>query len=157
MPTVGVFAAIFDEQGRILCVKQTGAPGRWSTPGGRMEKGESPLEALAREVEEETGLVIRPLRLIGVYAAPFRNDLALSFEVEIAERRPWQPNAEIAEHGWFAREALPQPMRAWTRARIEDAFDGQTGVMRVFSSKTDRQGDIVPMLLGDGLEKLAAG
>jgi 8-oxo-dGTP pyrophosphatase MutT (NUDIX family) len=58
VPTLGVFAVIFDEAGRLLCVRLNYASKRWTTPGGRVETGESPLEALKREVLEETGLSI---------------------------------------------------------------------------------------------------
>ena len=50
MPTLGVFAAIFDDIGRILCVRMNYAMQAWTTPGGRVEQGESPLAALKREV-----------------------------------------------------------------------------------------------------------
>lgn len=158
MATIGVFAAIFDVQGRILCVRQADATGRWSTPGGGVEKGETPVEALLREVTEESGYVIRTRRLIGVYAAPFKNDLALSFEAQIIGQVAWRPTREIAEIGWFARENLPSPMRAWTHARIQDAFDRKSGILRVFRSKSDRVGDILPALLDDDfLDRAAAG
>lgn len=54
-------AVIRDEGGRILVVrrKHPPAPGSWSLPGGRIEPGETPSEAAAREVLEETGLVVR--------------------------------------------------------------------------------------------------
>ncbi len=149
MATIGVFAALFDEQGRILCVRQADAAQRWSTPGGGVEKGEAPMEALFREVAEESGYLVRARRLIGAYAAPFKNDLALSFEVEIVGQIGWKPTREITEIGWFARNALPSPMRAWTYARIQDAFDGKSGILRVFRSKSDRAGDILPALLDD--------
>src|SRR6266853_970346 len=56
MPTLGVFAAILDNSGRILCVRMNYATRAWTTPGGRVEPGESPLDALKREVLEESGL-----------------------------------------------------------------------------------------------------
>jgi 8-oxo-dGTP pyrophosphatase MutT (NUDIX family) len=56
MPTLGVFAAIFDDSGRILCVRMNYATRAWTTPGGRVEVGESPFAALRREVLEESGL-----------------------------------------------------------------------------------------------------
>jgi 8-oxo-dGTP diphosphatase len=55
MPTLGVFAAILDDGGRILCVRMNHATHAWTTPGGRVEPGESPLDALKREVLEESG------------------------------------------------------------------------------------------------------
>jgi 8-oxo-dGTP pyrophosphatase MutT (NUDIX family) len=65
-PAVGVDAAIFDESGRLLVVQRTDT-GDWCLPGGAVDVGESPSSAVAREVREETGLVVRAKRLIGVF------------------------------------------------------------------------------------------
>jgi 8-oxo-dGTP diphosphatase len=134
MTTVGVFAAIFDNERRILCVKRAYGPQNWTTPGGRMESGESPIAALEREVLEETGYVIRAGRLLGAYAATFKDDLVLSIEAEIIGREAWESNAEIAEVGFFAQDVLPQPMHPFTAARIRDAFEGRTGIIRVLET-----------------------
>ena len=77
MPTVGVFAAIFDAQGHILCVKLNYGRLSWMTPGGRVEAGESPVAALIREIHEESGYHAQVERLVGVYAAPFKDDSAM--------------------------------------------------------------------------------
>jgi len=65
VPCVG--AVIKDDTGRLLLVKRGHEPGKglWSIPGGRVEAGESDAAALVREVREETGLAVRPGRLIG--------------------------------------------------------------------------------------------
>lgn len=135
MPTVGVFAAIFDGQGRILCVKQNYGPRKWTTPGGRMEKGETPVQTLIREVREETGYGVRPLRFIGVYSAAHKNDLVLSFEAEIVDDERTATDDEIAEMGFFAQDELPQPMTQGASARLRDAFAGVAGVMRILNTK----------------------
>ena len=132
MPTVGVFAAIFDEHNRILCVKRAYGPQNWTTPGGRMESAESPVEALEREVEEETGYVVQATRILGVYSATFKDDLVLSIEAKIVSRREWHPSEEISELGFFTQDELPEPMHSSTLARVRDAFAGTTGIIRVF-------------------------
>ena len=60
-PTV-VAAIIFDKEGRILVSQRSLNsnlyPGKWQVPGGKVEKGENCLDALKREVKEETDLEI---------------------------------------------------------------------------------------------------
>jgi ADP-ribose pyrophosphatase YjhB (NUDIX family) len=50
MPTLGVFAAIIDDDRRILCGRMNYGTRAWTTPGGRVDYGESLLGALKREV-----------------------------------------------------------------------------------------------------------
>lgn len=64
-PCVGGLA--YDASGRLLLVLRANDPGRgrWSVPGGRVEAGEDDAAAVVREMREETGLDVRPGRLIG--------------------------------------------------------------------------------------------
>ena len=64
-PLVGVGAVIVDK-GRVLLVRRGTEPmkGHWSLPGGLLELGEGVLDAVVREVREETGLIVDPLGLI---------------------------------------------------------------------------------------------
>ena len=64
-PIVGVGAVVVD-QGRVLLVQRGREPskGKWSLPGGVLEVGESLTEGVAREVQEETGLVVESVELI---------------------------------------------------------------------------------------------
>src|SRR5215213_9900677 len=62
-------AHVFDAAGRLLLVRQR--EGRvWSTPGGLIEPDERPADAAVRELWEETGLLLRPERLLGLYGGP---------------------------------------------------------------------------------------
>lgn len=61
-----VTGIVYDERGRILLVHQRdGAV--WSTPGGAIEPDETPADAVVREMWEETGLKVRPRRILGVF------------------------------------------------------------------------------------------
>ncbi len=132
MTTLGVFAAIFDEDHRILCVRRAYPPYNWTLPGGRVEENESPIDALVREVAEETGCDVHPGGLVGVYAAPFKDDLVLFFECILRSRGEWRPDAEIAEVSFMPADGSPHDLSSRTRARIDDAFAGVRGVVRVF-------------------------
>jgi 8-oxo-dGTP diphosphatase len=131
MPTLGVFAAIIDDDGRILCVHMNYATRAWTTPGGRVEPGESPFAALRREVLEESGLEVVEDGLVGVYAKPMKDDLVLFFRTRVVGRNQWQPNDEISEMGYFGRDELPESMGLGARTRILDALDGVAGIVRV--------------------------
>jgi ADP-ribose pyrophosphatase YjhB (NUDIX family) len=67
-PILAVSAVVFDDAGRVLVVERGKPPGEglWSVPGGRLEPGESIAGAVAREVREETGLVVTVGPLVAV-------------------------------------------------------------------------------------------
>src|SRR5690242_15704838 len=64
-----VSAVIFDRRRRLL-LQQRSDGGQWGLPGGSVEIGESVSDAVVREVREETGLMVTPRRLVGVYSDP---------------------------------------------------------------------------------------
>ena len=135
MSTLGVFAAIFDNQQRVLCVRLNYAAHGWTTPGGRVEPGESPIKALEREVLEEAALEVAVGELLGVYSKPQQDDLVLSFAARIIREHPWHPNEEIAEKGYYLPTDLPTPMTVAARLRILDAASGRAGVFRVVTDE----------------------
>lgn len=74
VPLVGV-GAIIIEDSRVLLVKRAHPPlqAEWSIPGGVLEVGELVREAAIREAREETGLVVEPSELLGVYDRVLRD------------------------------------------------------------------------------------
>lgn len=121
---------IFDDDAQLLCVRMNYANKNWTTPGGRVERGEKPSKALEREVREETGFNVSVGDLIGIYAKPYEDDIVLSFEAHILSREEWKPNEEITEVRWFPSHALPKEMTKVVEIRIKDAFSGKRGVYR---------------------------
>ncbi len=98
-----------------------------------MEPGESVVEAARREVEEETGVVVRVGRLIGVYSSPETQVVAYSngdrvqavnlcFEAYAEGTGTLSTPEETLATGYFAPDALPTPLVPIHVFRIEDAL-----------------------------------
>jgi|SRR6185312_13381431 len=127
--TLGVRAMIVDEAGRIFLIKHSYVDG-WHLPGGGVETGETMLEALRREVQEEGNIeIVGTPALHGVYfnrRVSRRDHVALFVVREFRQIAPPQPGREIVAHGFFERAALPDDATSGTRARIAEVFDGAT-------------------------------
>ena len=67
--------ALWIRRGRVLLVRRARPPyrGQWALPGGFVELRETVEAAVARELQEETGLSARPWKLVGVYSGPDRD------------------------------------------------------------------------------------
>ena len=103
-------AVITDARGRVLLLKHRFRPGiGWGMPGGFMEIGEQPEEALRRELREEVGLEIEDMSVFKTRA--FRN----ARQVEIVFRcrargETEQLSYEIKRLAWFAPNQLPKEL-----------------------------------------------
>ncbi|OOE12423.1 NUDIX hydrolase [Fictibacillus arsenicus] len=132
MPSVGVFAAIFDQYNRILLVQIKYGSRNWTLPGGHLEANESPIYGVKREVLEETSYIIDVSHLISTYSAPIKDDLVLLFRATIIGQQNWATNDEIEEFGFFPKEQLPLQLHSWNRKRIEDAFQNLKSNLCIF-------------------------
>lgn len=132
MPTVGVFAAVFDKNNRILCVKINYGSGKWTLPGGHLENNESPYDGVKREVLEETGYIVDIENLISVYSAPQKDDIVFLFKARIKGKIEWEPNSEIQQIEFFERDALPSQIHQWNIKRINDAYDNKISNLWIF-------------------------
>jgi len=89
--------AVWIRGGQVLLVQRGRPPfrGAWALPGGFVEPGESVESAVVRELREETGLVARPVELIGVYSTPGRDPRGPTASVVFrVTGRPGRPHGQ---------------------------------------------------------------
>lgn len=113
-----VIVAVSDGE-RLLLGRQPGwVPGRWSVLAGFVEPGETPEQAVVREVHEETGVRVRDCRYLAAQPWPFPGSLMLGY---IARGEPDLPriDGELEAARWFTREEVGQAL-----ARGDDASGG---------------------------------
>jgi 8-oxo-dGTP pyrophosphatase MutT (NUDIX family) len=131
--TVGVRAVVLDRQNRVFLIKHSYTTG-WHLPGGGVEVGETLLEALKRELMEEGNIEITASpALHGVFFHPVysrRDHVTIYVVREFQQTSAPQPNREIADHGFFAPDALPPDTTSGTRARIEEVLSGRESTER---------------------------
>jgi 8-oxo-dGTP diphosphatase len=132
-----VSAHVFDADGRMLLVRQRDG-GVWSTPGGLVEPDERPADAVVREAWEETGLLVRPERVVGVFGGPecvvryAHGDEAqyviVAFACAVVGGAP-RPDGEETEavRYWSAGEAAALPLAPWLRAVLPLVYAGAAG------------------------------
>lgn len=95
----------------------------WALPGGALEDDEQPPQAAVREVEEETGIKARPVRLIAVYYWPDDTDGRLLFSFRcLQEGGELQTSTESPRTGFMPATPPPAPMLAMHRDRLERAL-----------------------------------
>lgn len=103
-------AVITDGRGRVLLLKHRFRPGTgWGMPGGFMETGEQPEEALRRELREEVGLEVEKVKLLATRAFQKPRQVELVFTAQ-ALGDPEQLNYEIQKAAWFLPNELPQEL-----------------------------------------------
>ena len=131
-----VSAIVVDRDGRVLLARRKSDPdaGRWDTPGGFLEEGEEPLEALRRELREETGLEVQPGSFLGTYMDTYGEGpeagtvLNLVWEATIVSGE-MHADDDVSELRWFPPEDLPDEdelafrwvapfLREWAEERL---------------------------------------
>jgi 8-oxo-dGTP diphosphatase len=113
-PFLAVSAAIVRD-GRVLVARRARGPalGIWTMPGGVVEAGETLIEALVREIAEETGMVVEPVALAGHREVVVRDDdkrvsrhfVIMCFATRWISGEP-QLNDELSEARWLKPEEL---------------------------------------------------
>jgi ADP-ribose pyrophosphatase YjhB (NUDIX family) len=66
-PKIDIWAVLFREGPEILLIREKVDNGKWTLPGGWADIGYTPFEVAAKEAYEETGLIVKPLRLLALF------------------------------------------------------------------------------------------
>lgn len=131
-PKVGIGAVVFNEQDELLLIKRT--EGNWFVPTGWADIGYAPAQVAAKEVREETGMLVTPLRVIGVYDVarwwrknvnPYFYSIMFYCRLDGGELEPHPVETQGA--GFFSLDALPQPMYRKRPDWIDHAWAAHQG------------------------------
>ncbi len=134
-------AIIRDEASRVLLIRRGDGRG-WSLPGGLIEPGERVADSIVREVREETGLEVEPVRVVGVYSDPTFTHItypngdqvhfvSTTFECRVVGGELRADGQESLEVAYFSPDALPDRIVCDHAIRIQDALSGcQAAVFR---------------------------
>jgi ADP-ribose pyrophosphatase YjhB (NUDIX family) len=97
-----------NEAGEVILILRGFEPGRglWAQPGGFLEVDETPTEGAVRETLEETGLVVAPGEIVGLYARLEAAVVVLAYEARIVGGE-MRTSPEALEVRAFAPEAIP--------------------------------------------------
>lgn len=130
-PAPTACALVVDGDGRLLLARRAYDPdaGLWDLPGGFIEEDEEPLDALVRELREETGLEIEPLEHLGIWTDRYGDDpgaartLNLYWTARVVGGKE-RADDDVSELGWFAPADLPPPAQLAFRnvALVIDAW-----------------------------------
>jgi 8-oxo-dGTP diphosphatase len=105
--TVTAGAVVVNEEGRVLLLEHRFRTGSgWGIPGGFIEKGEQPEEALRRELREEVGLELESAELVFIRTLKKPSQIEIIFRCR-ARGSTGRKNIEIKSAEWFALDHFP--------------------------------------------------
>ena len=119
--TVTAGAVIFNDKREVLLLKHRFRAGSgWGLPGGFMEQGEQPIEALRRELREEIGLELDDVEVFAARSFRKPKQVEVLFRAR-ANARVKSLTIEVERAEWFALDSLPKGLPRDQRVYIERA------------------------------------
>lgn len=132
--TPSVFVAARDDRGHLLMVRR-GDSGAWEFPGGRVDVGESAVDAAVRETVEESGVLVRITGVVGLFTDPahvvvsatgeVRQQFVLCLNAWALRGEPVPDLHETIDAAWFGPADVAElPMELGARRWVERALSG---------------------------------
>lgn len=161
-PKLSGVKCIVQKDGKILMIRNTYGKGRWTFPGGGIEKNETPEQAAIREVREEVGIEIKSLQHMGEFmsTAQYKEDHVSVFFATTQTKKITLQEDEIRDFKWVDPNTLPEfisgialhalelwkhhryPTSSWMDPRLT-THDSPVAGRGVFATAPIKQGEVL--------------
>ena len=127
--SVSVTGVVVRPDGLILAIKRAD-DGRWVPPGGVLELDESPQDGVVREIYEETGIKVNPIRLTGVYKNMRLGVVSLAFRCDVIGGE-MHTSSESTRVEWISVPDAVTSMPEARAVRVTDALRDDGPFVRI--------------------------
>lgn len=119
---IGVSGVLVNQFNQVLLIQRDDTR-TWAPPGGSLHANELPTEGVAREVREETGLIVMPVRLTAVHYLPLKPTPLIGFTFRCIQRGgEIQTSEESPQVGFFQANQLPRAIANFHKSRLTRTF-----------------------------------
>ena len=122
---IGTSGVLVNQFNQLLLIQRDDTR-TWAPPGGALDPNELPTDGVAREVAEETGLLVMPVRLTAVHYIPFKPHPLIGFTFRCIQRGgEIKTSEESLQVGFFTPDSLPAAMADFHKSRIHHTLTHQ--------------------------------